>query len=85
MIGDYLAPPPPRQAPPLNPTPTKLPSFPKGPGSQIVYTLAPKCLYIYIYRDYFKAKVCYYLGTWTLRDSAAAEGAKQWRGEARAS
>ena len=27
--------------------------FPKGPCTQIVYTLAPK----YLYRDYFKAKV----------------------------
>ena len=26
---------------------------PKGPGAQIVYTLAPK----YLYRDYFEAKV----------------------------
>ena len=30
-----------------------LPSYPKGPCTQIVYTLAPK----YLYRDYFKAKV----------------------------
>ena len=27
---------------------------PKGPCTQIVYTLAPK----YLYRDYFKAKLC---------------------------
>ena len=28
--------------------------FPKGPCTHIVYTVAPK----YLYRDYFKAKVC---------------------------
>ena len=28
-----------------------------------ILTLAPK----YLYRDYFKATVFYYLGTWTLR------------------
>ena len=27
--------------------------YPKGPGTQIVYTLVPK----YLYREYFKAKV----------------------------
>ena len=36
---------------------------PKGPWTQIVYTLAPK----YLCRDYLKAKVYIYLGTWTLR------------------
>ena len=37
--------------------------IPKGPFAQIVCTLALK----YLYRDYIKAKVSYYLGTWTLK------------------
>ena len=37
--------------------------IPKGPCTHIVHTLAPK----YLYSDYFKEKVIYYLGTWTLR------------------
>ena len=37
--------------------------IPKGPCTQIVYTLGP----LYLYREYFMAKGIYYLGTWTLR------------------
>ena len=40
-------------------------SIPKGPCSQIVYNLGP----MYLYRDYFKAKV-YLFGTWILRVSS---------------
>ena len=36
--------------------------LPNSPCTHIVDTLAPK----YQYRDYFKATVYYYLGTWTL-------------------
>ena len=41
------------------------PNSPLGPGTQILCALAPK--YLYLYRDYLKAKVYPILGTWTLR------------------
>ena len=36
------------------------PTAPKGPCTQLVYSLAPK----YISRDYFGGRSMYYLGTW---------------------
>ena len=50
-------------------------SYPEGPCTQIVYTLALK----YLYRDYIKAKVYTNLGTWTLRVSKMGISGKNMR------
>ena len=47
---------------PFEPMSRGVPS-PKGPCTQIVYTLGP----MYPYREYFSGQSIYYLGTWTLR------------------